>query len=499
MKGRHFIDQEWVEGGRRSPPFSSINPATEEVVWQGNAAREEEIENAVNAAKKASIFWRDFSLEKRTACLLQFQSMLEQKKHELAEIISKEIGKPLWESQSEVGAILNKVSISIEAYQDRCRQMLSKTSDITSIVRHKPHGVVAVFGAFNFPGHLPSGHIIPALLAGNTVVFKPSELAPMTAELLTECWEKTSLPKGVFNLIQGDGKTGEMLANHNDINGLFFTGSYRVGSSLSNSFGKTPEKILALEMGGNNPLVVHDLPHHSEQIMAAVYHTLQSAFMTSGQRCTCARRLIVTRQANSEHFVEQLINSTERLKVGAYTEHPEPFLGPVVSKKAAEQIYNHYQNLLKKGGRALVAMQNNPKHSAFLTPALVDVTEIDNREDEEIFGPLLQLIWVEDFEQALKEANNTRYGLSAGLFSENEANHHQFLKTINAGVINWNRPLTGASSHAPFGGIGRSGNHRPSAYYAADYCAYPVSSLEETHLSLPQVLLPGVSLFDQDF
>lgn len=496
MKGRHYINNEWIEGGQTSSSlssFSSLNPATDEIVWQGTAAGENEVNAAVMAAKKAAIAWAEFSLENRINYLLKFQTIIQKKSAELSETVSKEIGKPLWEAESEVGAIINKVPISIDAYHERCKEMNSQTPHGMSKVRHKPIGAVAVFGPFNFPAHLPSGHIIPALLAGNTIIFKPSELAPGVAEKLVECWAEAQLPHGVLNLVQGGGETGQRLANHPDIDGLYFTGSYKTGLKLSERFAKTPEKILALEMGGNNPLIVHQI---SKNISTAVYHTIQSAYITAGQRCTCARRLIVTRGPKGEAFVEKLINCTERLKIGPYTDRPEPFLGPVVSKKAAENIILQYEKLLKQGGTVLVNMQNRPKHSAFLSPGLLDVTAIHDREDEEIFGPLLQLIWVDDFEAALEEANNTRYGLAAGLLCEDEQKYEQFFTKIRAGVVSWNRPVTGASSHAPFGGMGRSGNHRPSAFYAADYCAYPVASLEERQLTRPQVLLPGVSLFD---
>lgn len=495
MKGRHYINNEWVEG-KNMQSFSSHNPASDEIVWQGMSAGENEVNAAVMAAKKALSPWAELPIDKRKDYLLKFQAIIQKKRADLAETISKEMGKPLWDADSEIGAIINKVSISIEAYHERCKEITNQTPQGVSKVRYKPIGTVAVFGPFNFPAHLPSGHIIPALLAGNTIIFKPSELAPMVAEKLVECWADTHLPPGVLNLVQGGGETGKLLANHLALDGLYFTGSYNTGVKLSEQFGKSPEKILALEMGGNNPLIVHQISN--KEINTAVYHTIQSAYLTSGQRCTCARRLIVTRGSIGDAFVEQLINCTERLKMGPYTDRPEPFLGPVVSKKAAEHIVLRYENLLKKGGKVLVNLQNHPKPSAFLSPGLVDVTAINvqDREDEEIFGPLLQLIWVDDFENALQEANNTRYGLAAGLLCDNEQHYERFLKKIKAGVMSWNRPLTGASSHAPFGGIGRSGNHRPSAFYAADYCAYPVASLEEHKLTQPQVLLPGVSLFD---
>jgi len=488
MSGKSFIQNKWVEGSGK--PFVSKNPATNEIIWQGVSLSREQINTAIQAAKNAFSTWGKLSMEARAIFLQRFSDELKQQRSILAKTISEETGKPLWESDSEVGAMINKLPISIEAYRDRCKQLSFQSEKSLSIVRHRPHGVIVVLGPFNFPGHLPNGHIIPALLAGNTIVFKPSELTPLTAEKIFQCWEKAGLPVGVVNLIQGGGETGEILANHPEINGLMFTGSFRTGQKISAAFSEHPEKILALEMGGNNPLVVHDI----QNIEAALYHIIQSAYITSGQRCTCARRLILTKSSENKKLLEALIKIIPSIQVGPYTDNPQPFMGPVISKEAADKILASYAALVDLGAKPLVPLQRQDKQLPFLLPSLLDVTNIRNRLDQEIFGPLLQVIWVDNFNDALLEANRTAYGLAAGLLCENQADYQQFLLEVRAGIINWNRPLTGASSKAPFGGVGHSGNHRPSAYYAADYCAYPVASLEENTLQLPEHLSPGIPL-----
>lgn len=489
-EGKHFINNLWVQGTGKV--FTSENPYNGDTLWQGHAASTTDVQQAVVAAKEAFPAWSALPIETRIEYLNRYQNCLKERRAELAETISKEIGKPLWEADTEIGAMIHKIPLSIQAYHERCKVTIEETTAGIAKLRHKPHGVVAVFGPFNFPGHLPNGHIVPALLAGNTIVLKPSEYAPLMAEKMVECWEKVNLPKGVLNLVQGLGETGKILSEHPELQGVFFTGSYRVGSKLSEQFSLTPEKILALEMGGNNPLVVHNI---SEQnIDAAVYNTLQSAYITAGQRCTCARRLIVTKGSTNESYVQKLINATQNIKVGPYSEKPEPFLGPVVSKQAASHILEEYQNLLKQGASVLVPLKADPTYLSLLSPGLIDVTAVKTRQDQEIFGPLLQLIWVNTFEEALKEANNTNYGLSSSIFCDSEKAYLQFYQEIKAGLVNWNRPTTGSSSQLPFGGIGKSGNHRPSAYYAADYCAYPVASMEQTELQLPNTLSPGISL-----
>lgn len=482
----HYIDQQWLKGN--GPIFSSYNPATGEAVWQGAAADEYEVNLAVNAARYAFDTWSNLSIEKRIEYLHAFGEALKAMREDLVEAISKETGKPLWESQNEWQSMINKIEISIEAYHKRCSELIHQHPTSLSITRHKPHGVVAVFGPFNFPGHLPNGHIIPALLAGNTIIFKPSEFTPLVAEITLQCWEKAKLPSGVINLLQGDKKTGKLLASHPDIDGLFFTGSWETGKILSEQFASFPQKILALEMGGNNPLIFDEV----SDIKAAVYLTIQSAYLSSGQRCTCARRLIIPRGTNGDHFLESLIPAIKKIRVGIYTEKPEPFMGPVIHQSAVKHLLETQNTLQAMGGKELIPMTLLKSGTALLSPGLMDTTDIVDKPDQEIFGPFLQVIRVLDFEEAIKEANRTSYGLAAGLMSDNEQSYREFYQKIRAGIVNWNTQLTGASSAAPFGGIGRSGNHRPSAYYAADYCSFPVASLETTEMILPQHLSPGL-------
>ncbi len=369
----------------------------------------------------------------------------------------------------------------MQAYHERCATVKIDVSGAPAATRFKPQGVVAVFGPFNFPGHLPNGHIVPALLAGNTVVFKPSEQAPLVGQKMQELWETVGLPKGVLNMVQGGRKTSMSLAANNNLNGLFFTGSAEAGKALHGLFGGRPEKILALEMGGNNPLVVYGAADHH----AAAYFTIQSAFITAGQRCSCTRRLIVEHGTRGRKFVDTLISMMGKIKVGPYTDRPEPFMGPVISGQAAESLLAAQADLGKNGGEPLVEMKRLGSGQNFLSPGLMDVTNVSNRPDVELFGPFLQLIRVSNFDAAIREACNTSYGLVAGLLSDNKDLYDRFYRKVRAGVVNWNRQTTGASGRMPFGGVGASGNHRPSGYFASDYCSYPVATIESDRLELP--------------
>lgn len=484
----HYIAGHWHAG--RGEPLQSLDPVSQAVIWQGHGASAAQVDEAVQAARAAFSLWAAHSLDGRIAVLERFAACLKSHADELARAIGEETGKPLWEAATEVTSMVGKVAISIQSYRERTGEKSGPLADATAVLRHKPHGVVAVFGPYNFPGHLPNGHIVPALLAGNCVLFKPSELTPKVAELTVKCWAEAGLPSGVLNLLQGARETGVALAGNPGIDGLFFTGSSRTGNLLHAQFAGRPDKILALEMGGNNPLIVDQVA----DVDAAVYTIVQSAFISAGQRCTCARRLLVPQGEWGDALLARLVQVAAQLKVGRFDEQPAPFMGSVISLQAAAHLMQAQQELLAKGAIALLAMTQPQAGAALLTPGILDVSAVAERPDEEFFGPLLQVIRYADFDTAIAEANATAYGLAAGLLSDSKARYEQFWLRSRAGIVNWNKQLTGAASSAPFGGVGASGNHRASAYYAADYCAYPVASLESDTLALPTTLTPGVTL-----
>ena len=484
----HYIAGQWQPG--QGELLQSLDPVAQSVLWQGQSAAAAQVNAAVAAARDAFSQWAAYSLDGRIAVLERFAACLKARADEVARTIGEETGKPLWEAATEVNSMVGKVAISIQSYRERTGEKSGPLGDATAVLRHKPHGVVAVFGPYNFPGHLPNGHIVPALLAGNCVLFKPSELTPKVAELTVQCWIEAGLPEGVLSLLQGGRETGVALAGHPGIDGLFFTGSSRTGNLLHAQFAGRPEKILALEMGGNNPLIVDQVA----DVDAAVYTIIQSAFISAGQRCTCARRLLVPQGVWGDALLARLVQVAGQLRVGRFDEQPAPFMGSVISLQAAAQLMQAQQDLLAKGATALLAMTQPQAGAALLTPGILDVTAVHERPDEEFFGPLLQVIRYASFESAIAEANATVYGLAAGLLSDSRARFEQFWLHSRAGIVNWNKQLTGAASTAPFGGIGASGNHRASAYYAADYCAYPVAGLESESLVLPVTLTPGVTL-----
>ena len=483
-----FINGQWLAGEGKQ--MQSNNPANGEVIWQGKAALPAQVDAAVMAARNAQFDWFMLGFEGRQAIVEAYRAELEANKAELAEVIAQETGKPRWETATEVAAMIGKVGLSITAYHKRTGTEVNDGAAGRAVLRHKPHGVVAVFGPYNFPGHLPNGHIVPALLAGNAVVFKPSELTPKVAEEMLKLWDKAGLPKGVINLVQGEVETGKALASHPQLDGLFFTGSSRTGHLLHQQYAGHPGKILALEMGGNNPLIIRGV----SDTRAAIHDIIQSAFISSGQRCTCARRLYVEKGAEGDKLLAGLVDAVKAIKVGPWNAEPQPFMGSMISETAAKGMLEAQRNLLNLGGKSLVELTHLEAGTGLVSPGIVDVTEVIELPDEEYFGPLLQVVRYSDFDEAIRLANDTRYGLSAGILADDKADYEYFLDRIRAGIVNWNKQITGASGSAPFGGVGASGNHRASAFYAADYCAYPVASMESDSVTMPANLSPGLSI-----
>lgn len=449
----------------------STEPASGEELWRGPISN---VDAAVSTARRAWAAWAARALTDRIAVMRTFSNIVKRDNEELATLIAREAGKPLWEARSEVDAVVNKVDIAVQAYAERTgKKKFDSGINGSAAVRHKPHGVMAVLGPYNFPAHLPNGHIVPALIAGNAVLFKPSEKTPAVGEALVAAFHRAGVPEDVIQLVIGGPEEGKALVAHPGIDGVLFTGSAQAGIAINRKLAANPGKIVALEMGGNNPIVVIDTPKLTDA--AAVI--LQSAFTSAGQRCTAARRLIV-KESIYDDLMAELVPMARKLMVGDPLGEPQPFMGPVIDNETADRLSESFVALITAGGRALLHMRRSVPDLPFLSPGIIDVTDIPDRPDIELFGPLLQVIRVPDFDTAIAEANNTRFGLSASLIGGNPDDYGRFWANIRAGIINWNSPTNGASSKAPFGGIGLSGNHRPAAYYAADYCAYPVASTE---------------------
>ena len=459
-----------------SAVLQSFDPASRELVWEGAVAGVDDCNRAITTARSALPGWRALAVEDRIAIARRYAEILGLRRAGLSELISRETGKLLWESDAEVGSMIAKVEVSIKVYGERTGERSADMPFGRAVLRHRGHGVMAVLGPYNFPGHLPNGHFVPALIAGNAVVFKPSEITPATGAAMADAWEAAGLPHGLLTVVQGGRSTGEALVA-GDIDGLLFTGSAGAGAALRRALVDRPHVIMALELGGNNPLIAWDSPAESASII------VNSAFITTGQRCSCARRLIVPEGATGDAIVEATAALAAQLPIAAWNEAGNAFMGPLVSDQAAAASHRAVSDLIARGAKVIRPFEGvEGRSAAFVTPALLDMTGVE-APDAEIFAPVLTVIRVADFDAAIAAANATSFGLSAGLISQDEALWRRVVEESRAGVVNRNRPTTGAAGNMPFGGLGASGNHRPSAYYAADYCAYPIASFEADGVS----------------
>jgi len=453
------------------PEVISVNPATGEENFRAPIG---DVGETVARARRAWPAWAAQPLSTRMELLRRYVNEVRKVSDKLAESIASETGKPMWEARAEVELVVSQVEVSIRAYAERTAQRkLDNAMQGTSALRHKPHGVMAVISPFNFPAHIPNSHIVPALIAGNAVVFKPSEKTPATGQLLTQCFHKAGISAAVMQVLFGGPAEGQELAVHDGVDGVLFTGSAHVGIAINRKLAARPHKVVALEMGGNNPIIAWDTPKISD---AAVL-VIQSAFTTAGQHCAAARRLIV-KDTMYDALITEVKSLADRIIVGSPFDEPPPFMGPVIDNAAADGLTESFVYMLTHGGKAIKHLQRPNESLPFVSPAIIDTTGMAERPDVELFGPILQVVRVSDLDQAIAEANNTRFGLSASMIGGTPQEYNRFWANVRAGIINWNRPTIGSPLSAPIGGIGLSGNHRPSGFYAADYSAYPVTSAE---------------------
>ena len=468
---------------------SSMPAHPERVVWSGTSSVQA-VHDAIDAARSALPAWSSTTIEHRITVLRRFQEIAKAKAGELGSLISDETGKALWESNAEANLVAAKVEITLEEGEWSGRHRVTDFEFSLNDSKHarchfKPHGVLGVVGPFNFPAHLPNGHIIPALLTGNTIVFKPSDKAPgvgqMLVEMFHEALEAEGAPKGVINLVHGMVDESIALCTSHEVDGVLFTGSWAAGRAITEANLDQPGKIIALEMGGNNPAII--MP--DADLYQAVVEVTRCAFNTTGQRCTSTRRLIVHRDV-ADSVVPALLKAASNLMIGDPRALEPVFMGPIISEQALDSVLKFQERVAEQGGRVLMESTRMPDREGwFITPGIIQVDEFtiecnDAGCDEEVFGPLLRISIVDSFDEAIKQANATRYGLSASIFTADESLQERFLNECRSGCLNINCGTAGASSKLPFGGLGLSGNHRPAGAFALDYTAYPVASMVET-------------------
>ena len=489
-----FINGRFEKISHPEGEFLSLNPTNPDEILGIFSYSKTSVDHAIEAAKKAFPSWAALKQELRLSYLEKFSEIISKNQSNLSHIISKEIGKPLWEANQELTSVRNKFSITMNQGMRLIEHFSIPLKDktIKGTCHFKPRGPLAVIAPFNFPLHLALGHIIPALATGNTVILKPSEMAPKISQNLCKIVEQAHFPPGVFNMVQGEAAIGKYLCEHEYIKGVLFTGSYKVGNSIAKILVDHPQKILALEMGGKNTSLIWE----DADLKQAASLTLQSATITTGQRCTGTSKLLVHEKI-WPNLKPLLINGASQIQIGdPFDDHT--FMGPIVNENAKNRFYEIQEKAKSIGAKSLLSPRKQlPKKGYFVYPTLHFLENFDPKNsycDHEFFAPDLAIYLVKDLSEAIQKIEASRYGLSVSIFTKSKKIFNEAFAQITAGVINWNRPTTGASSQLPFGGQKASGNDFPTALFAPYYCTYPVSSMmNETANTLDS--FPGFPVF----
>ncbi len=490
----NFINGEFTVSSSKKNQFSNQSPANlnEKVIEVTTDTSH--VKQACEAAQRAFVEWSALSIEERMEILTKVRDKFAEKEEEFAEVIARETGKPLWETKTEAKALVGKFNVTFEHSLQLIKEVRIEGAlpgGVDGYIRYRPRGVFAVLGPFNFPAHLPNGHIVPALVTGNCVVFKPSEFTPATAQLMAQCYLEAGIPAGVFNMVQGKGDIGKRLVTHKQIDGILFTGSYETGLKITESTLQDYWKIRALEMGGKNSTIIWN----DADMEKAIYESVIGGFLSAGQRCSCTSRVFVHKDVVNE-FTDKFYEKAKKLSIGHWSENP--FMGPLINERSRD-TYVRFQDIAVREGaekimRGKALERENPGY--YVAPSIYKVSDYDSKsvyQNTEIFGPSVAIYETDDVDQSVDISNASGYGLSMAIFSKDRKNYERCLQRAKVGLLNWNRTTNGASSRLPFGGYGKSGNDRPSAHFAVYYCTAPVASLEDPTKFDPSKTMPGMN------
>jgi succinylglutamic semialdehyde dehydrogenase len=490
-----FIDGRFIVPDRADGEFKDISPSDLRDEIMVLEYRYDHVHLATKAAKKAFMPWARLSQEERNGYIRRLREVYISHADQIAEVIARETGKPLWEAQTEAKSLVSKIDITLDhsmrLVQDE--RVENALPGVDGYIRHRARGVMAVLGPFNFPAHLPNGHIVPALATGNTIVFKPSEMTPAIGQLMAQMFEKAGFPNGVFNLVQGVAETGKRLVSDENVDGILFTGSYETGLKIKQATMDHHWKLLALEMGGKNASIVWD----DADMNKAIYESVIGSFVSAGQRCSCTSRIILHKKI-ADQFIEKFYDTAKKLSIGHWKDNP--FMGPLINSDAVEKYLRFQEIAQREGAERLMrgkVFDVEGYSGYYVTPSICLVKEYRPEsvyQKSEIFGPNVAVYQVDDFDEALKINDSTGFGLVTSVFSKNRDLYEEARLRARVGLVNWNRTTNGASSRLPFGGIGKSGNDRPTAHFAVLYCTVPVASLEDqTPFDPKQAQMPGIN------
>jgi succinylglutamic semialdehyde dehydrogenase len=444
-----------------------------------------EVDAAVGRARAAFPAWRDAGPAARADVLLRFRDLARARAEEIARLVAREVGKALWDARSEAALLPAKVDATLG---EGLRLVAPLEAGAGARATFHPRGVLAVLSPFNFPVHLANGHLVPALALGNTVVLKPSELAPAAGEWLVRALRDAGAPPGVVEVVHGGAETGRALATHADVDGVLFTGSWSVGRALTQATLDQPGKILALEMGGKNAmLVIADA-----ELELAVAEAALSIAATTGQRCSALSRIFVERSIEGL-FTERLAAVLAGLRIGPPLEDGV-FMGPLVSEGAFARA-TRLRALAEEADGEVVLDVDPKRPPPFVGARLVRFPTLDQRhpyQREEIFAPEAALYAIDDLDEAIAAVNDSDFGLVASVMTRDRTKYEHCVGRVRTGLLNWNRGTIGASGRLPFGGLRRSGNDRPAGIASSVYCSFPQSHLEHAGGLDPAALPPGM-------
>jgi succinylglutamic semialdehyde dehydrogenase len=486
-----FVAGQFEHAASPQGQFELKSPADQSDLIATVSWSREQVDRAVDAARGAFPAWRKQGHAARAGLLKKYQAALKANLETIAAAISREIGKPLWEARTEAQAMVAKVDLTLGEGAAFTKDV--RLDDLPGEIRHRPLGVVSVIGPFNFPGHLPNGQIVPALLQGNTVVFKPSDKGVMTSLVMAKCFAEAGFPPGVFNVVQGAVAVAEHLVVHPGIDAILFTGSVPVGQKIVAANAHRPGLLVALELGGKNASIVLD----DADLERTVRELAFSGFATAGQRCTATSRVIATRGI-AERLTERLASVAKHAVVG----HPADegvFLGPVISEGTRQALLAAQARAVAAGFEAVApgGVVEARTRGFYVRPAVhrapTGVVTLPGYTDTELFAPDLSVVVVDDVEQATVVANDSPFGLSAAVFTQSGESFERFADELRVGVIHWNRSSAGASGRLPFGGIKGSGNHRPAGITMGQSCVYPLGVLLPAKADAPLPSWPGLT------
>ena len=453
----------------------------------------ESVDPAVEAAKKAFPAWSRQPLSRRIQAMKRFQRVMRRRRGFLTILMAREAGKPLRESTREVERLIGKVD---EMVGNGLRLVHGFSLQVDRGVRgecvYRPLGALAVIGPFNFPAHTPASHIVPALLTGNTVIFKPSELTPFVGQAMTEYIHQAGFPPGTFNLVQGGADVGAALTAHPQVSGILFTGSTGAGQAIKKAVLEQPQKLLALEMGGKNAALVLE----DADLQIAAREAAAAAFSMGGQRCNATSRIVVHRKV-AKAFIPKFLEAVERVKIG-YSLDPDALMGPLISHDAVAKFQKYVKLAQDEGYETLrqgKALGVWGKRRGYYVTQSVHLSESPARtaasryRREEIFGPDVAVYLARNDDEAVALNNEVPYGLITAVFTRSHARFRKLLPKIDTGMVNWNRGTIFSSGKLPFGGTKASGSFKPAGLFSPYYCTYPVAVLEDSR-RLDQRALP---------